>query len=75
MKSLLGFFKNMCCLKELPRHGFAIFGLKRGEADSFAGHMFTTASLAYLLSVIAGGSPRATAFALIDTRLSFRPFS
>lgn len=48
---LLKFIKNIYCLKELPRHGFAIFGMKRSETDSFAGHSFTTACLSYLLSM------------------------
>ena len=38
-------------MKELPRHGFTIFGMKRSETDTFAGHMFTTASLGLLLSM------------------------
>lgn len=32
----LRFFKEIFCLKELPRHGFALFGMKRNETDSFA---------------------------------------
>lgn len=49
--NLLQFIKNIYCLKELPRHGFTIFGMKRSETDSFAGHSFTTACLSYLLSM------------------------
>jgi 5'-deoxynucleotidase YfbR-like HD superfamily hydrolase len=49
--NLLKFIKNIYCLKELPRHGFTIFGMKRSETDSFAGHSFTTACLSYLLSL------------------------
>lgn len=48
---LLKFIKNIYCLKELPRHGFTIFGMKRSETDSFAEHSFTTACLSYLLSM------------------------
>ena len=50
--NLLKFIKNIYCLKELPRHGFTIFGMKRSETDSFAGHSFTTACLSYLLSMV-----------------------
>jgi len=44
------FFKRIYCLKELPRHGFAIFGMNLSETDSVAAHGFTTASLALLLA-------------------------
>jgi 5'-deoxynucleotidase YfbR-like HD superfamily hydrolase len=44
------FCRTVHTLKELPRHGFTVFGLKRSETDSFAGHGFATASLAYLLA-------------------------
>jgi len=50
IQPMLRFLKTIYCLKELPRHGFTIFGMKRTEADTFAGHCFTTASLAYLLA-------------------------
>ena len=51
LQRLLGFIKKIYSLKELPRHGFTIFGMKRCETDSFAAHMFTTASLSYLFSI------------------------
>ena len=57
LRELIYFIKNIYNLKELPRHGFTIFGMKRSETDSFAGHMFTAASLSYLLSMEMEMSP------------------
>jgi 5'-deoxynucleotidase YfbR-like HD superfamily hydrolase len=47
----LRFFKEIYCLKQLQRHGFAIFGMKRKETDTFAGHGFSTASPAFLIAL------------------------
>jgi 5'-deoxynucleotidase YfbR-like HD superfamily hydrolase len=48
--SIVRFLRTIYSLKELPRHGFAMFGMKRSETDSFAGHGFSTASLALLIA-------------------------
>jgi 5'-deoxynucleotidase YfbR-like HD superfamily hydrolase len=56
---ILNFFYKIYCVKELPRHGFTIWGLKRSETDSFAEHMFLTASLSYLIAIEMGFSQTA----------------
>jgi 5'-deoxynucleotidase YfbR-like HD superfamily hydrolase len=48
--NLVRFLKGIYSLKELPRHGFTMFGMKRSETDTFAEHGFTTASLALLVA-------------------------
>jgi len=60
------FFKEIYCLKELPRHGFALFGMKRNETDSFAGHGFTTACLAFLIALEHTFDPASDIRALMD---------
>ena len=49
--NILRFVKQVYTLKELPRHGFTMFGMKRSETDSFAAHSFCTASLAFLVGL------------------------
>ena len=49
--NMVKFLRTIYSLKELPRHGFTMFGLKRKETDTFAGHGLSTASLALLIAL------------------------